>query len=426
MELSEEREQSPNQPVDLTPAQTAVPSPVRSTGTTTPSYVYALGRVTPRFPSLAVEKEFAQATGRAETAGLTDSQALQSVLSQRSNRYLARQLCWVLEIEGLETYLLVPRDPADFDLLVEALRPTPSPMDIDVVVGIRGPIAPPEMCNGLMIPIVAFDQIYSFDRDTLIKAIPRPQKVTAKEFEPTASELFDRIMQMADNAGAMDEDRALNYLAVRYPLIYATAADAFGRNESLTSVTVRPSSLSGTRNIADVIFSYTNRNTDVTEKFFVRVDVTEEFPFLFHETVTVLRSMKVKTKLKGANKMQIPGFTAESSLYKSGGYYYTHGTSNQGRASILPALGAGPGGDCFDNCDLRRCSNLDGDALLRCEKRCSDICFPTGPSTGPNIPSFGGPCEKGFLACELGCLFSLDVGCADACIAAYTACTLLS
>lgn len=281
MELSEEKEQSPNQPVDLTPAQTTVPSPVRSTGTTTPSYVYALGRVTPRFPSLAVEKEFAQATGRAETAGLTDSQALQSVLSQRSNRYLARQLCWVLEIEGLETYLLVPRDPADFDLLVEALRPTPSPMDIDVVVGIRGPIAPPEMCNGLMIPIVAFDQIYSFDRDTLIKAIPRPEKVTAKEFEPAASELFDRIMQMADNAGAMDEDRALNYLAVRYPLIYATAADAFGRNESLTAVTVRPSSLSSTRNIVDVIFSYTNRTTDVTEKYFVRVDVTEEFPFLF-------------------------------------------------------------------------------------------------------------------------------------------------
>ncbi len=280
MELSEEREQSANQPEDVTPAQALTPSPAQPTGTTATSYVYALGRITPRFPSLAVEKEFAQATGRAETAGLTDRQALQSVLSQRSNRYLVRQLCWVLEIEGLETYLLVPRDPADFDLLVESLRPTPSPMDLDVVVGVRGPIAPPEMCNGLMIPIVAFDQIYFFDRDALIKAIPRPEKVSAKEFEPAASELFDRIMQMTDNAGATDEDRALNYLAVRYPAIYATAVDAFGRNESLTAVTVRPSPLSGVRHIVEVIFSYTNRNTDVTEKFFVRVDVTEEFPFL--------------------------------------------------------------------------------------------------------------------------------------------------
>jgi hypothetical protein len=45
-------------------------------------------------------------------------------------------------------------------------------------------------------------------------------------------------------------------------------------------VTVRSSPLSGTRNIVDVIFSYTNRTTDVIEKFSVRVDVTEEFPFL--------------------------------------------------------------------------------------------------------------------------------------------------
>jgi hypothetical protein len=227
-----------------------------------------------------VEREFAQATGRAETAGLTDRQAVQKVLSQRQNRYVTRQLCWVMTIEGLETYILVPRDSADLDLLVEALRPTPSPMDLDCVIGVRGPIAPPDMCNGLMVPIVVFDQIYSFDRDTLIKAIPKPEKTSAEEFAPAAEELFDRIMQMADNAGATDEHRALNYLAVRYQAIYANAADAFARNSSLTGVDVMPSALSGTRKVVDVIFSYTNRNTDVTEKFFVRVDVTDEFPFL--------------------------------------------------------------------------------------------------------------------------------------------------
>ena len=280
MEQPEVRDQEANQSVDVTFAQATTPSPARRLGVTPSSYIYALGRITPRFPSLAVEKEFAQVTGRTETTGLTDRQVLQSVLMQRANRYLARQLCWVLTIEGLETYLLQPRDPADFDLLVDALRPTPSPMDVDVVIGVRGPIAPPEVCNGLMVPIVAFDQVYSFDRDALIKAIPRPEKVTAEAFEPAAGELFDRIMQMADNAGATDEDRALNYLAVRYPPIYATAADAFGRDASLTAVTVRPSSLSGVRNIVEVIFSYTNRNTDITEKFSVRVDVTEEFPFL--------------------------------------------------------------------------------------------------------------------------------------------------
>ena len=43
---------------------------------------------------------------------------------------------------------------------------------------------------------------------------------------------------------------------------------------------VRPSPLSAVRRIVDVIFAFTNRTTDVTDKFFVRVDITEEFPFL--------------------------------------------------------------------------------------------------------------------------------------------------
>jgi PatG Domain len=275
----------------VTPSQGEVVAAQPSNGTPCPtcasgaasmpvSDVYAIGRIEARFPRVSVEKEFAQAAGRAETAGQTDQEAFYKVLSKPENRYLARQLCWVLTVQGLETYLLTPRDPADFGRLVEAIRPQPSPMDIDVVVGTRGPIAPPEFCNGLMVPIVVFDQIYSFDRDALIKAIPRPEKTTAKQFEAAAGEVFDRILQMTDNAGATDDHRALNYLAMRYPGIYAKTAEEFARDFSLTGVDVLPSPLSGTRKLVDVILSYTNRNTDFTEKFFVRCDVTEEFPFL--------------------------------------------------------------------------------------------------------------------------------------------------
>jgi hypothetical protein len=241
-------------------------------------YVYTLGRVESRFPTVGVEKEFAQATGRAETKGLTNRQALYDVLKQ--HRYLARQLCYVLTIEGLETYLLQPRDPLDFDLLVEAVRREPSAMDLDCVIGVRGPIAPPDMCNGLMVPIVALDQMYSFGRDSLLNSIPRPDYIPEDQFRATTEELLDLIMQMSDNAGATDEDRALNYLALRYPAIYARAAESHQANASLKGVEVRRSPLSGTRKIVDVIFSFTNRNTDVVDKFSVRVDVTEEFPFL--------------------------------------------------------------------------------------------------------------------------------------------------
>jgi hypothetical protein len=118
---------------------------------------------------MGVEKECAQAIGRAYTVGLTDRQALVEALKQ--HRYLARRMCYVLTISDLDTYILQPRDPMDLDLLIEAIRPKPSPMDLDAVIGVRGPIAPPEMCNGLMVPMVAFDQLYSFDRVSLRDSI---------------------------------------------------------------------------------------------------------------------------------------------------------------------------------------------------------------------------------------------------------------
>jgi hypothetical protein len=263
------------------PLPTSGPS---ATSMSAPSFVYAVGRIEPRFPSLGVEKEFAQATKgvdatrNATVTGLTNREALHDALQQQ--RYLVRQLCWVMTIQGLENYILVPRDPADADLLVKALRPYPSLMDLDVVIGILGPIAPAQMCNGLMVPIVMFDQIYSFDRDTLIHSIPNTTNAPEDRFKVTADYTLEQVLQAADNAGAMDEHRALNYLAMRYHAIYATAADMHARDYVLTAIDVRPSRLSGVRKILDVVFSYNSRNTDVIEKFFVRVDVTEEFPFL--------------------------------------------------------------------------------------------------------------------------------------------------
>jgi hypothetical protein len=43
---------------------------------------------------------------------------------------------------------------------------------------------------------------------------------------------------------------------------------------------VRPSTLSTTQRIVEVVLAFTNRNTDIVEKTFTRVDVTEECPFL--------------------------------------------------------------------------------------------------------------------------------------------------
>lgn len=248
-----------------------------------PAYVYALGQIEPRFPSLAIEKEFAQAIAGRDTRGMTDRQTLKDALSDRQNRYLARSLCWVFVIEGLDTYILLPRDASDFELLLDTYREEARRDDLDVVIGVRSHIAPPDMCNGLALPVVVFDQLYSFDRDELIESIPKPDSVADKDvgkFRSTAGGLFDQLIQMADNAGAIDEHRALNYLTVRYPRIYGVTFEQFDRNYAFTRVDVVSSRLTGARTIVDVVFSYTHRETDVLEQQFVRVDVTEQYPFL--------------------------------------------------------------------------------------------------------------------------------------------------
>jgi hypothetical protein len=240
--------------------------------------VYVIGHIEPRFPRLSVEKEARQATARAGGSKDTDRETMAKVLRDPNNKYLVRQLCWVLSVLGVETYILIPRD-GDYQPLIDAYRAEPNPGDLELVIGVRGPIANPEICNGLLVPILIFDQIYAFDRDSLLKSIPKPKDADQK-FTKAAGEMFDRIIQQSDNAGATDADRALNYLAVRYDRIYSLAAEQFANNASFTSIDILPSPLNGTRKIVDVVFSFTDRSTDVVAKYFTRVDVTECWPFL--------------------------------------------------------------------------------------------------------------------------------------------------
>jgi hypothetical protein len=184
-----------------------------------------------------------------------------------------------MTISGLEKYIVFPRQPSDLDLLVEALRPEPDEGALDLVIGVMGPLAPPDLCNGLLLPVVIFDQFYSFDRRSLLKAIPRPESA-GKEFDASAAEVLDRILGATDNAGASDEDRAVNYLAVRYPGIYTRAAECHRRDMSVTSVETRPWELSASRRVMEVVFTFTQRKNEFVEKYIIRVDVNDEFPFL--------------------------------------------------------------------------------------------------------------------------------------------------
>lgn len=242
------------------------------------SFVYAIGKISPKFPTRAIEREFAQVVGRSATSGLADMQLMHEILAKRENRYLARSMCWVLAVEGIETYIVTTRDASDMDLLIASLPKRGGNDDVDVVIGRLGPLANPQQCNGLILPLVLLSQSYSFDVETLLEAVC--ENKADDRLRSASQDLFTRIRQISDNAGSTDEHRALNYLTVRYSEIYKLAARQFSDNASLTAVEVRPSRLSGPRKLLDVIFTFTERTAGVDAKFYCRIDVTEEFPFL--------------------------------------------------------------------------------------------------------------------------------------------------
>ncbi|MFA7375685.1 MAG: hypothetical protein WCZ26_09805, partial [Methanothrix soehngenii] len=241
-------------------------------------YVYVLGQIEARFPNRSIEKGYVQILERSKSANFEHQQAFYSVLSQPENRYLARKLSWILTKEGVPIYILLPTGPEDLDILLDAIRPSACPLDRQVVVGRKGPVAPPEMC-GLEVPMVLVDHLYSLEYNNFMKSI-HPELVADEKFKAAALELFRRMMQIADNTGSTEKHRALNYLAVRYLAIYSTAAEKLENSFSLTSAEAIPSRLSDSRKIISVVFSFTNRETGIMEKYFVRVDVTEEFPFI--------------------------------------------------------------------------------------------------------------------------------------------------
>ena len=250
-----------------------------------PSFVYAIGEIDFLASSESLEQEMAQVMETRKGDLLKDANGAfeqqKKILMDPDYRYIVRQLCWVLRIETLQTYLLQPRDPADFALLAEAFRPH-SRDNVDVLIGVRGPMAPPGLCGGLGLPILVFDQLYYFNKPALIDSVVKSLKTKSKSADESARQLFDRIQQMTDNHGATDEHRALNYLAVRVPRIYECANDMSTDGFWLTAIDVVPSRLSGSRGrkLLDAVFTYSNPTNRVARKWFWRVDVTGEFPFI--------------------------------------------------------------------------------------------------------------------------------------------------
>jgi Subtilase family/PatG C-terminal len=226
------------------------------------------------------------------------------VLRRPEARYIARQLSWILKVQGQPAYYLSLRDLNDLPDLIECLN-LPEDHDDDyykdlaVIVG-SSSLTPVEKSPGVLAPVLVADQLFRFSLDAMYNHIidrSREKQGEFSDMEATEQnelkEIFYILAQSSDNFGDTDQGRALNYLAVRYAPIYEEyllkcrllprAVDGADRVYYLAGVTATPSRLTRVsvgKHIIDVIVSYQNQKNSVIQKYFIRVDVTYLFPMI--------------------------------------------------------------------------------------------------------------------------------------------------
>lgn len=246
-----------------------------------PGYLYAIGTLSPVFPSESLRMEFNQIVGRIATVA-PDNQLIVEVLSQGEYLYLARELCWIFSIQGVDAYLVRPRSFPELLEFIQYLVPNAGENRYATVVGPRGGIAGPEVCAGLQLPMALANQFYHFTYKEMVEHIVAAAKVKAD----VAESMLSQMLQLADNAGDTDEHRAINYLTLRYMGVYEMAANMLKPDGSppgvfsLKGVIARPANVQGTRRLIDVIFQYEERSSRERIQWYCRVDVSGQFPFL--------------------------------------------------------------------------------------------------------------------------------------------------
>jgi Subtilase family/PatG C-terminal len=254
-------------------------------------FVYVLGSVSIELPDQSISLEL-QTVADTLSVSLNANKPLRDwyyrVLSKPEARYVARQVGWILKVEGQPAYHLSLRDLYDLPDLISCLaRPED---DLDLFIGSSNLIAVEE-CPGLRMPVLTVDYLNSFDRGVLVKWFQAPSNSGSKRKKAAApsghdqNEFFRKLIQTTDNLGDTDEWRALNFLAVRYKPLYELYAEMLmaGKDWIFDGVRIVPSRLGRERRIVDVVFAFRQIQTGVVQKYFVRVDVSHLFPMIANE-----------------------------------------------------------------------------------------------------------------------------------------------
>ena len=248
-------------------------------------FVYALGRLDVRFPSIGVEREMNQRLASlGGDASASRGVRLRAGLEQ--NLHLARRMCYTLLIGGGPAYVVSPAGSYLLPALMDAVGRIGQERVWSLVIGRRGSMSTPGTCGGMTAPVVVCDQLYAFTEDDWAESLERQlagvftaRRLVRKDFRAQAQGVLRDFIESTENLGASDAHRAVNYLLMQHPGLFLAVAERSGR-QRLDKIETRTIQGLGTRRLVGVIASFIDPATGVPERLFTRVDVTEEWPFI--------------------------------------------------------------------------------------------------------------------------------------------------
>jgi hypothetical protein len=254
-----------------------------SRSASTEQYVYAIGRIDVRFPSLGIEREFQQRERALQDLPQQRNARILAVLEK--NPHLATRVSYVFLVGGTPVYALSPSIGSLKESFFGALARSHETDHFAVVIGRVGGFNSPASSGGLLLSQVSVDQLYAFsapewaeDLTKVAQPALESRKVDAAHFRSVAEGIFREVTTLPENMGLSDGHRALNYLLVQHPGLFLAAAER--RGHVLDRIETRVSHVvSGRRHVA-VILSFLERGTGVPERVYTTVDVTEEWPFI--------------------------------------------------------------------------------------------------------------------------------------------------
>ncbi|CAN7634887.1 hypothetical protein LJR230_004681 [Trinickia sp. LjRoot230] len=279
--------QPPVEPGSLEPSALSAPCPecaARVSSVPVEQFVYAIGRLDVRFPSLGIEREYQQ-----RERALTDLQEpsrtarIRAVLEK--NPHLALRMGYLFVVDGTAVYALSPAGGHLKESLFAALTHADDKDHYCTLIGRTGGFAAAPAYGGLLLTSVTADQLYDFSLDEwgqrlagIAQAALKSRKIEATHFDTVAKTLFRELCATPDNLGSADGHRALNYLLVQHPGLFLAAAER--RDHVLDHVETRMAPTAGGRRHVVLVLTFLDRTTGVPERLYCTVDVTEEWPFV--------------------------------------------------------------------------------------------------------------------------------------------------